>query len=626
MGATMVWKFGIIVIISLVGKLSAVQKCLNVFTDKHLEYLDEMIAGQLESACTIRKDLIIKGHLTDYCYNKIRLHQLWNLLGSLTFKNGSLSHKHTELLKDLYKNEMTGCINSDDIKEEHIMACSETTDLSPTGILETVRGSFLIYQKFQPDFESDEECEVLYNKCSKVDDYPTTKGIECSCPSSTTLITQKSLHGLSEHKSATYTASPPSHTTPLVKGMSSTYPHKPTSPQRSTQGAGTSSVISTNMPTELQALTATMDHSHAATTLHVGANTVSSHNNMDLTLISTEFPKGTTEILDMTLNPSRSSSNPQQVSKEPSNSNKEWLYAESVPPTTGGPSTNAYSIINEEFSNITKPIVGEMLNTKQSDFVSQHSKVPIFGKYLSKPSKEPGIESSSSSVTKIRRSLIDVDEISKAFVRTPTLSTGDSGTYIPFLSLLHASFPSTGNGLSTSESSVLQEKGTVERNLGWASNYFSASTLTTKSSRTGLLMSSPSLRVTQLLSEVSRQHTPLTAHKGGYTHNILPLQEVELADFMSDNRENRFVGPNHGSNLLHLIATEKHGDDKTEEHRKSNLFIIFIIILSILGLLWLCGLLYYRYHYRLLQRRLHRDCDLQFPEESPLQLQITEIV
>ncbi|XP_075052036.1 macrophage colony-stimulating factor 1 isoform X2 [Mixophyes fleayi] len=283
--------FWIIVLISLFGRFSATQECSPSVTDKHLTYLDKLIDGQLySSSWTIAINLLVKGPLTDYCYNKGIVHQLSYLLDNMTFKENSESQKLKVILEDLYTDEIASCTINSDIEKADIIKCSQTINLSPAEILQRVKHSFLVARDFRLDLDIDKECKALYGKCND-DNNNTTKGSQCACPSPTTVITQKSLSGLSEFKSSTYSTSFPHHTTTLIEDISGTYPHKPSSPPKNSEGIDTSSVIFTNMPTERQPLTNIVDHSYAATTLQPGPNTESSHNTMDLTLLSTEFPK-----------------------------------------------------------------------------------------------------------------------------------------------------------------------------------------------------------------------------------------------------------------------------------------------------------------------------------------------
>ncbi|XP_075052037.1 macrophage colony-stimulating factor 1 isoform X3 [Mixophyes fleayi] len=167
--------FWIIVLISLFGRFSATQECSPSVTDKHLTYLDKLIDGQLySSSWTIAINLLVKGPLTDYCYNKGIVHQLSYLLDNMTFKENSESQKLKVILEDLYTDEIASCTINSDIEKADIIKCSQTINLSPAEILQRVKHSFLVARDFRLDLDIDKECKALYGKCND-DNNNTTK-------------------------------------------------------------------------------------------------------------------------------------------------------------------------------------------------------------------------------------------------------------------------------------------------------------------------------------------------------------------------------------------------------------------------------------------------------------------
>ncbi|XP_018412745.1 PREDICTED: uncharacterized protein LOC108787640 [Nanorana parkeri] len=572
--------------------------CSPVITDDHLKYLDVMIDAQLNTSCSVQVELIDDKKFRNtnkYCYKRAVIAQLADLLEKLEFKPNSQSYNHTKILTNLYNQRVKNCIGDVYFDKEDISQCSSHNDLSPAQILERVKTSFMIFRDFKE--EPSENCYLEYASCEE-DYHYVKKGSQCACPSPIPPIvsssaTQKSLINPSEIKSSPSASIIPFSTVPLTDYISVTDTQNP---QQSSESIEMSSIILTSIPTEVQHLTTIMDHLHAATTDRPVSGPESPHTKMDITFSDMEFTKGITEST-YAMGFSQTRTYPELSNIEGLNTDGSHIETFS---TTTTDLNKDYSQLTRELTSITEPAVDELLGTTEHSIVSQ-SLESNFQKY-SEASMEPGIEPSlSSTVTKMRRSLENVDKTLSVYASThaqPVLSSDGSATKPHYLT---SSIPPTFNSLQT----ISQESDI--RNLGWAASYLLPTILTTKHTSSEAEMSSPVSEVQSLPSEASL-HPKLTGLEGGYTHDN-KHQEQNVAAFLSEDRENKGAGPIHGFNRLPILETEQHQDGR----QNSNLFLV--IIPSILAILFLCGLLFFMYRYRLLRRQLNREVS-ELPELS----------
>ncbi|XP_073522933.1 uncharacterized protein [Phyllobates terribilis] len=566
--------------------------------------------------CSIPVKILSKEKVTETCDLWALVYEVDGLLEKLNFNPGTSIAGNKDKLIDSYKHCLSG--------EEHVLdavtAYLHTVNLNPIEILQRVNDSLHKLNGFHVSSSSFSECESYYKEHGQ-NNNDVTKGPQCACPSPTTPIfssatSQPSPSYLSEFASSTYTSSYSFHASPLAEDMSVSYPGKLISPQKSSHGFDSSPFISTDMPNDLKSLTTNGDYSHYGSTGQSGYHT-------DFPLTSTEFTKGTYKPSFVSLNPSQTRTDSGQVIKDVSNSDTEGMHESEVPPTTlENQSLPSHLLINGEISTVMEP--DETLETTTLD--SQSSMGSVLQHSLSIPSEEPGIKMSSSSVTKIRRSIVDMDTISRAALTTQadsSLSISTNNPNHPFLNSVHTNIPSSRMSLSNTEAPESASQGKVikDNGLGWASSYLSS---TMQTSKTEPSMSS-SVPGDQLLLSDATHNPVLNALK---SLNILPHQESNIA---IDDKQNSFSGLNHGSNMLPIIATEQFEDGRKKEHDQSKLPLIIIVILVMLVLLFLCGFLYYRHQYQALQRRLNisygldldRNPGAVLPEER-VHLQIIE--
>ncbi|KAM5181261.1 macrophage colony-stimulating factor 1 [Mantella aurantiaca] len=573
--------------------VQAKNTCSPPVTDDHLKYLDEMIDAQLNPSCLTEIELLSIKQVKGYCYNRGIISQLSALLERLEFKPNSRSYNQTKILNDLYNQRFLDCIGENEyITQEDLSPCSSHINLSPAEIMERIKMSFKIFRDFEANPIYEKKCHLEYDLCKKESDQ-LTKGPQCACISPTTPIlsgtaTQKSLNNLPEIKSTPYASTIPFSTVPLTEYTSGTDSHNP---HQSSENIEMSSFILTSIPTEVEHLTTTMDHLHAATTDHLLSE--SPHIKTDISLSGMEFTKGIIESTNA-MHLSQSRTNPGYFTLE--NLNTDGSHTERLA-TTSTVLNKDFSQQTEELTSVTEPVVDELLKTTELNMVSQ-SVVSNF------QALETGLESSSSStVTKMRRSVESADETPKVSTHAqPALTSDDSATKLPYLTL---SIPPTLKSLQT-----MSQESEI-KNLGWVASYLFPAMVTTKPASSEAKMSSPGSGVQSLPSEVFL-HPKLAEHEGGYTYNNDQQQERNAAAFISMDRENKVVDPIHGFNLLPILETEQHQDGR----QKSNLFLV--LIPSILAILFLCGLLYFMYRYRLLRRQLNREQAQQLPELRPL--------
>ncbi|KAM4045901.1 uncharacterized protein ACNLHF_009667 [Anomaloglossus baeobatrachus] len=551
-------------------EISAVPKIINEMVDTQGYF------------CEIPVKILKKENVTEDCDFWALIYEVDGLLEKLNFIPDTPNDKNKNKLIDSYKN----CIKEEDGQDvvDAVNAYLQTENLNPIQILQRVNDSLHKLSGFRVRSSSASECESYYKEHGQNND-DVTKGPQCACPSPSTPIFSSatphpSISYLSELASRTYTSSYSFHVSSLAED---------TSPQKNSPGSDTSPFISTDMTNDLKPLTTIVDYSHSGSTAHSGDHT-------DVPLTSTEFTKNIRETSYISLNPSQTRTDSGQVNKEVSNSDTEGMRESEEPPTTiENQSLPTHPLINGGISTVMDS--DEIRET--TTLGSQSFMGSVFQYTLSVPSEEPGIEMSSSSVTKIRRSIVDMDAISRSTVSTEdvsSLSINTNDPHHPVLTSAHTNIPSSRMGLSNTEApeSMLQGKVIKDNDLGWASSYLSS---TMQTSKTEPSMSSPMPGGQLLLSDAT--YNPVL--NALTSHNILPHQESNI---VIDDKQNSFSDLNHGSNMLPIIATEQFEDGRKKEHDQSKLPLIIIAILVMLVLLFLCGFLYYRHQYQALQRRI----------------------
>ncbi|XP_040280021.1 serine-rich adhesin for platelets-like isoform X1 [Bufo bufo] len=619
--------FGIIFLISMALCVFA-EDCLVKISGEH-QILKNMISTQ-GYFCSIYVRILKKEQVSDYCDLLALVYEVDGLLETLKFIDGTDNYKS----KNSLLRTVSPCIEGLDYTTQNaVNGYLQAENMNPIEILQRVNNSLHKLDGFQADSESSSKCESYYKEQQPSNN--GTKGPQCACscsspttPISSSATSQTTLSHSSKLASSTYTTTYSVHTSPLAEEMSGSYPEK------NSQGLDSSPSIFTDMPSDLHPLTTTVDHLHAGTTVQPGAFTDFPLTNSDFPVHSTEFKKGTHDPSYVSLNPSQTRTDPEKV-KDVSDSDTESMYKSLETATIENSSVTTHPLINGELSTVVEADGTQA--TTISELSSQSSKGSVFKNSLSAPSKEPVIETSSNSVTKIRRSLVNMDEISSlstsvnepnlpsltsvgtnipstldAFSRATvmtkavsSLSPSDNDPNLPSVKSVHTNILTSGMGLSNTESpeTVSQRKVIGNGDLGWASSYLSSPMLTTKAE---LSVSSPATGDQLLLSDVT--HNPLlNAHK---SYNIPPHEDRGIA---IDDWKNTVSGPNHGSNLLPFIATERSEDEGKKEPRQSNQQLITNVVLVVLVLLFLSGFLYYMHLYRVLKRRLAVSHDLHLP-------------
>ncbi|XP_075706772.1 uncharacterized protein LOC142741264 isoform X1 [Rhinoderma darwinii] len=524
--------------------------------------------------------ILNKKDVTENCDFWALLYEVEGLLENLKFIQNTTNYQSKKAVAETYKN----CTEEADAElKGDVDAYLQTVHKNPIEILQQVKDSLRKLHENKGKLGSPAECATYYKE-NQQNNSDEPKGPQCTCPSPTTPIStsatsQTSLNNLSEFASSTNTTRYSFHANTLADDISHSYPEKPKTHQKNSQGLDSSSFVSTDMPSDSKPPTTIVDHSYAGITVQPGTYTDFPLTIPDFSLHSTEFPKDIHETSYISLNPSQTRTYHEQLNTATSNSDTEGIYESVVPSTIENPSLPTYSPVMEP---------DEIQETTMSEFVS-HS--PVFQKSLSVPSKEPVIETSSKSVSKAALTTQAV----------PRLSTSSNDPNVPSLNSVHTNILSSAMGLSSTEAPELVSQGEVtgDGNLDWAFSYLSSTMLTTKFSKTELSMSSHVPGAQLLLSFITPK-PGLNAHKS-------PPQERDIA---FDDRQNSFSDPNYGSNPLPIIATEQHEKEENQKHSQSNPQLIIIVMLVVVVLLFLCGFLYYRHRYWVLKRRLNIRCDL----------------
>ncbi|XP_063308002.1 uncharacterized protein LOC134608815 isoform X1 [Pelobates fuscus] len=627
-------------------------ECPKYVTDSHLGYLDNMIESQMESSCAIDVKLLKKGTLSDYCYTRGLIYQLGDLIRkNLKFRNNSVYQNNTAALLSLYNDQITKCVLSYNdgnkiklIKKPNVCD-SDIESLSPVQILEKVKQLFIDAKNFRIKYHTDNDCEELYERECENDERKAGPS-QCDCPSPTpsnllrTTI-QKPPREISVFRRSTHS--------------SVVHPTKDSAEEISENKSGTTTYKSTG-------LAETLESRDFSSTIFTDMSTESG------------FPHGTMEY-DTTTLPSVSSI--KDLPQHRMSSSQPYTdFQVGMKPTKGSSDTPFYSMkptgtgttyFRTALQQLTQPTYANTVKSLAYLVISYTNKNnPYFGKSLSpttdspytnklyltsepsveKISQNPDAERSSTTTTQNLFSASSM-EVDKAFTHSTVTkmhhATGMSEKTFKTPVETHASNTPVSVG-STSEYSSLGSSRfsqvtewdvntkfdsdrslslgdeTKENNLGWAdtSLTFASSMQPATFSRTEQLILSPDTKVSM--------QTKTTVHEGGGIHQI-PLQsEGNIAALTSQERGSDGAGPRPGSNPLLVIKTESKVD---ETHRQKNLNLIIVAVLGVLGIMFLCGLLYglhYKRKYRMLKRQLNRpQQDPESPEERPLNNQEIEL-
>ncbi|XP_066456346.1 serine-rich adhesin for platelets-like isoform X1 [Eleutherodactylus coqui] len=399
-------------------------------------------------------NILNKDNVTNDCDRWALVFEVEGLLEKLNFKFGSTNHKNKETLTNTYRS----CIFGVEHEEWDVVnAYLQTVQKSPIEILQRVNYSLNKLDGFNPDYDSFSGCLSFYGKSR-----PTPKafkGPQCVCPSPTTPTSSSATSQTSLSKSTTIYSS---YTSPLAGDMSDYYPEK------NSQGLDSSPSILTSMPSDLKPSTTTVDYLHSNTIEHSG----------DLPMHITEFTDRSREpsYPFISPNPSQTRTDHKQVNKDTSNSYTEGMYESVVSPTVVNPSVPISTHINEEFSTV--PESDAIEETTKSEFGKQSSKGFVLQNSLSTRSMELDIETASNSVTKVHRSPVNMDTISRASVTTEGASSLSTSIIDPNLvsKSIPINIPSSGTGLSSTEDPEPVSQGKVigDRNSALASSYLSS--------------------------------------------------------------------------------------------------------------------------------------------------------
>ncbi|XP_056413883.1 uncharacterized protein LOC130356398 isoform X2 [Hyla sarda] len=309
----------IVLLIYMAPRIFA-QNCHLNISDAHYMLIDEMISTQA-NLCKIPVK-ILNRNVTDTCDFWALVHEVDGLLKKFIFTPNTANFNRTYDLKQIYY----GCLNqiqSDEKKALDIYL--QTSDMTATEILTKVKDS-LKKLKVLKASDLNEDC-ISYYETHGQHNNDVLKGPHCTCPSPTPSISsseasQTSLSYLSELASSTHT-SYFLDTSSLAEGMSGSYPEKPMSPQKNSQGLDSSPFISTKTPSDLKPLFTTLVHSYTGAKEQSGAYTNSPLTNSDFTVHSTEFTKGLHEPSYVSLNPSQTRTDSEQVSTSTSDATSE---------------------------------------------------------------------------------------------------------------------------------------------------------------------------------------------------------------------------------------------------------------------------------------------------------------
>uniref|UniRef100_A0A8C5M0T9 Macrophage colony-stimulating factor 1 n=1 Tax=Leptobrachium leishanense TaxID=445787 RepID=A0A8C5M0T9_9ANUR len=147
-------------------------ECHTFVTDGHLRSLDEMINSQVESSCVTEVQLLQKGSLSDYCYTRGLVYQLYNLMNQhMKFKNNQVFHNNTNALKKMYEMYIEKCVLNDHdgkLMENPTICKSDKEYLTTIQILEKVKKLFIDAKYFRLNYTDHPDCEELYEReCEK---------------------------------------------------------------------------------------------------------------------------------------------------------------------------------------------------------------------------------------------------------------------------------------------------------------------------------------------------------------------------------------------------------------------------------------------------------------------------
>ncbi|KAM4700489.1 macrophage colony-stimulating factor 1 [Discoglossus pictus] len=284
-----------------------------------------------------------------------------------------------------------------------------------------------------------------------------------------------------------------------------------------------------------------------------------------------------------------------------------------LPKTTEAPHAKTELFPTNGFT-IETPLLEKSAATESHETQSEAGE---FLEYVSEES-DLGWASSHSAFTKIRRSIATSEEISRVHM-TSILPTAIIHMEPSSVSSSHQSLPSDGQSWVSSESpgSVTGGELTKDSDSGSA-----APTLSFALSAMPSSLLQPS---TEPVTQVVRSKVPLhplnTAQDRSSLHRM-----GDIAPLKSQAREDGVSGPIFGSNKLPIIETEKLNRKENTEQPYTTTYL-YIVVPCIVGfLLSLCGLLYYKHRYRIMQRQQQKPRhDPEVPEEMPLQNQQIEL-
>ncbi|XP_029428871.1 macrophage colony-stimulating factor 1 isoform X2 [Rhinatrema bivittatum] len=134
----------------MVHQLQATENisCKNAITDRHLQFMDELIDSQLQSSCKITFDFVDPVQLTDdVCYIQAAFELLNEVFNThMKFKKGSLNFNNTEEMKNLFDELLyEDCIPT--LDKGCCKQCAMTFTMSHQEMLEMVKVVFLKSQK-----------------------------------------------------------------------------------------------------------------------------------------------------------------------------------------------------------------------------------------------------------------------------------------------------------------------------------------------------------------------------------------------------------------------------------------------------------------------------------------------
>ncbi|XP_029428870.1 macrophage colony-stimulating factor 1 isoform X1 [Rhinatrema bivittatum] len=174
----------------MVHQLQATENisCKNAITDRHLQFMDELIDSQLQSSCKITFDFVDPVQLTDdVCYIQAAFELLNEVFNThMKFKKGSLNFNNTEEMKNLFDELLyEDCIPT--LDKGCCKQCAMTFTMSHQEMLEMVKVVFLKSQKLLQNttIQMKKNCMEEIAQCRRAQQPPPSgpTQCDCSCPS-----------------------------------------------------------------------------------------------------------------------------------------------------------------------------------------------------------------------------------------------------------------------------------------------------------------------------------------------------------------------------------------------------------------------------------------------------------